>query len=154
MDGVTGSAAEGGNRAPVLSSSREQIHEASDRKTWNEKLDFISTVGQLHEAIEAHFGEAGWKALVESWHAAAGITRPARVHASITNRTPEGELPQPQLPACSLQCEAEAIAGLPGAVRRFWLREPPVPPAWRRQENEADRQWREGREGDGAWAGW
>jgi hypothetical protein len=88
LDGVTGSAAEGGNRAPVLSSAREQIHEASDRKTWNEKLDFITTVGQLHAVIAEHFGSPGWSTLVTLWHAAAGITRPTRVRASIPNRKP------------------------------------------------------------------
>jgi hypothetical protein len=107
-------------------------------------------VGQLHELLKALYGEAGWKALVECWHTAAGITRPTRVHASITNRILESDSPSP---ASSPESEAKAISSLPLRVARFWLREPLAPPAWRRQESEAEGQWREDREGDGAWCG-
>jgi hypothetical protein len=144
-DDVTAGDAEAGSNAPVLTTE--------DKIASGEAISRVTTVGQLHEVIEAHFGQSGWETLVRIWHTQAGIEPPTRVHASITNRIPEGELSQPQNRACSLAREAEAIAGLPGAVRRFWLREPPVPPAWRRQESEAERQWREDREGDGAWCG-
>jgi hypothetical protein len=113
----------------------------------------LGTVGQLQEMLEALYGEAGWKALVECWHAAAGITRPTRVHASITNKIPEGELPQPQIPACSLAREAEALRSLPGAVRRFWLYEPRDPPPWRQKESESERLQREALESLGGWTG-
>jgi hypothetical protein len=127
----------------------------------------LGTVDQLHEMLEALYGAPGWTALTACWHAAAGITRPARAHASITNRIPmsglhperqplEEHLPQtgrtsPPSPA-SLQSEAEALRSLPGAVRRFWLYEPRVP-AWRHQETAGEGQWRLDRESDGAWCG-
>jgi hypothetical protein len=130
----------------------------------SEKVDFITAVGQLHEAIEAHFGPSGWTALVQCWHEAAGIHEPT----SISTRTPvaSGSHPEEQpleehLPVtgrtsspspASLQSEAEVLRSLPGAVRRFWLYEPPLRP-WRYSETAGDREQRESMEQTGSWCG-
>jgi hypothetical protein len=138
---------EGGSSAPIL---------PLDGIAFSEVISRATTIGQLHEAIAEHYGEAGWETLVRLWQEQTGITQPARVHANITNRTPEQKvtagLPVPSS-SSSQESEAKAISSLPLRVARFWLREPLAPPAWRRQENEAEGQWREDREADGAWCG-
>jgi hypothetical protein len=137
-----------------------RIHEAIDRKMWNERLDFISTVGQLHEALERCFGEAGWQALTGIWCETNGIVQPTRSSIDITNRIPEQNqthgLPLTPSPSrassLDLESEAKALRELPRGIRKFWLHEPPLR-AWRYSET-SEKELREDRESDGAWAGW
>jgi hypothetical protein len=146
---------EDGSNAPILTTE--------DKIAFGEAIAGITTVGELHSAIEEHFGPPGWSTLVRFWHATACIHEPT----SITTRIPmsglhpeaqplEDHLPEtgrtsPPSPA-SLQSEAEALRSLPGAVRRFWLHEPPLRP-WRYSETGFEKEWRLDREGDGSWCG-
>jgi hypothetical protein len=117
-------------------------------------LSSAITVGELHTTIKELYGAQGWTALVLLWQAAAGITRPARVHASIPNRIPVQKVTHglPLSPSPSLENETRALRELPGAVRRFWLHEPPLRP-WRYSATGSEKEWRVDQEGDGAWAG-
>jgi hypothetical protein len=157
---------EGGNGAPVLSCAPTtgdataldpvQRYEALACKNY---VDFISTVGALHQSIEECYGEAGWSALMECWQEAAGIKQPVRSSTSITSRIPvreRGLHPQaPPVPPSSPspQSEVEVLRKLPRVVARFWLREELVPPPWRRQETAAEQELREQLSNDGAWCG-
>ena len=119
-----------------------------------------ATVGQLHEAIEAHFGPTG----LEGIGGMLGARRQGpRAHQYLEQNTGSGS-PRPnpwriiyRKPAtsppspASLQSEAEALRSLPGAVRRFWLYEPRVPPA--SQETAGERQLRLSMEQTGSWCG-
>jgi hypothetical protein len=109
------------------------------------------TVEGLHTTIEEHYGGPGWTALMECWHEAAGIAQFARSHADIPKRIPEPDSPSPFSP--SLESEARALARLPSAVRRFWLREAPITPAWRHRETAGEKELRERMEADGSWCG-
>ena len=45
----------------------------ADSKIWNEKLDFISTVGQLHAAVLESFQPDCWRVFTRLYHEAAGL---------------------------------------------------------------------------------
>jgi hypothetical protein len=57
---------------PRLPSSKDQVS-----AMWNEKLDFPSTVGELHEVVE-NLAPGAWSAFIELWHEACGIEEPPR----------------------------------------------------------------------------
>jgi hypothetical protein len=130
------------------SSATVQAGDAEPGKPWNSEVDFISTVGALHQAIEERYGEAGWSALVALWHTTAGIEPPT----NITNRTLEQKVTHSLPLTPSPESEARALQKLPSVLRRFWLYEPRVPPC-RHQETAGEREWRADREADGAWCG-
>jgi hypothetical protein len=177
--------AEDGSSTPVLSSalpdsgkdavqncrdacaSNRHIHNADspgpvrdiDRKTWNEKLDFIATIGTLHQAIEEAFGSAGWTALMQCWHEMAGIEQPhrrtIRRDSEITDRIPvvHASTTDTSILSAPAPLEVEVLQSLPPRVRWFWLREDFVPPPWRYVETEGERAHRETMQEQGAWAG-
>jgi hypothetical protein len=128
-----------------------------------------TTVGELHEAIEERYGNAGWKAFTACWQEAAGIQQPEpkifpAECSDVLNRIPD----QPKdhrppssetlLPLPSTACLLEeglhqALPSMPMRAAAFLLHSPKPEPPWRYQESESERLIREDAENRGAWAG-
>jgi hypothetical protein len=112
------------------------------------------TVEGLHTIIEERYGGPGWTALMECWHAVAGIKQPEHkfTQTDIPVRIPETSRTSLPSFSSSTESEAEALRQLPLAIARFWLKEPHVP-AWRYSETADEQELRERMEADGSWCG-
>lgn len=138
-----------------------QMFDAGAAKIWNEKLDSVSTVGQLHEAIEA-LGPNAWSMFVGCWLEAAGIEQPEHKQKPVCVPTPTAEqpgtpdTPLPRLPSSACPMEEglrSALLEMPPRVAAFLLHVPRDPPAWRYQESAGERAERQALENLGAWTG-
>ena len=125
-------------------------------KMENENLAFPATVGQLHEVIES-IGPNAWPVFIGLWHQACGVEPPVKEGKCKSTR------PSPDLLNTGSnrftrtvhlleESKVETLRKLPPRVRAFWLREEPVPPAWR-QETAGQYEQRAQSEVEGAWAG-
>jgi hypothetical protein len=124
--------------------------EAPTGRLWNEKLDFISTVGELREAAQS-LGPIPWFELQRAYHEAAGL-KPKREQRPACADCPAAEAPglpstPPLLPLPpgaelepGLHC---ALNDMPERVQAFLLHQQKPAPPWRYQESEAERAHRE-----------
>jgi hypothetical protein len=129
---------------------------------------FPSTVGALHEAIEA-LGPNAWRMFTRLWEIACEIPAPptnrpgAPLHEasppadSSLNHSPEALRALPASPrpdAAQLEPGLQnALPGMPDRVAGFLRYQPRDPPAWVYQESASERAERQGLEDIGGWVG-
>jgi hypothetical protein len=131
--------------------------------TAGDLIDSGTTVGQLHEAIEA-LGPGAWTTFVELWQEACGIQVPAKNEKSKPTGAPcpAADLPgKPDTPLLPLPANAplleeglhKSLNEMPPRVVGFLLHQSKPPPVWRYCESLDERSQREQLEAEGCWTG-
>ena len=121
----------------------------------------ITTVGQLHEAIEV-LGPGAWSTFTALWQQSCGIEQPehkqkpdcAPCPAAEPHGKPDTSLPP--LPANAPLLEEglhRELSSMPERVAAFLLHVPRDPPVWRYHESPDERSQREQLENEGCWTG-
>jgi hypothetical protein len=141
-------------------SQRLSDREAPTGRLWNEKLDFISTLGELREAVQS-LGELAWFEFQRAYHEAAGL-KPKRqpkpdfapIPAAEPHSKPDTTLPP--LPDRTPPLDPGLHATLPTMNPRavgFLLHTPKERPAWSYVESDSERAEREFLQDQGCWPG-
>ncbi len=128
--------------------------EATTGNLWNEKLDFISTIGELHQAVVEAFGTDGWIEFTRLYHESIGIW-PRRKQSPVAEPVDTPTSPLPPLPAQAYPLEDglhRALLEMLPKVAAFLLHMPRGLP-WRYLESEGERAHRKLLESEGCWTG-
>jgi hypothetical protein len=121
---------------------------------------FISTVGQLHEAVQS-LGPLAWFEFQRAYHEAAGL-KPKRKQKLVFAPGPAAEphnkpdTPSPPLFTTAYPLDEglrRALLEMPEQVAAFLLHAPQDPPEWRHRESPDEKALRERLESGGCWTG-
>lgn len=129
-------------------------------KMWVEKLAFITTLSELHEAVQS-LGELAWFEFQRAYYEEAGLKPKRRPKPDFTpilamDADAKADTPLPLLPGNTPLLEEglhRALPRMPRRVAAFCCMCRPDPRAWRYQESEGERAERQALENLGAWTG-
>jgi hypothetical protein len=149
--------------ARLLPSEGQDSGQAHSSATVGELFDSITTVGQLHEAIDT---SNAWSTFTACWCEACGVEEPKKEEKHNPKTASDSILAaelhgKPALPLLPLPADAplleeglhRSLSEMPQKVAAFLLHTPPDPPAWRYSESPNEKAVREQLEAEGCWTG-